>query len=125
MIVSSGYLITPLVSELQLDVFVLKAVLVQYRGRQSSKAVAGHAAFIAQTIQRKQDCIVAHWLLLVVRSGENQPSIPCEQTESTHHCDRLSRQGDNMGRIHLHALGWNIPARTVQIKLRPLCLDEF
>jgi hypothetical protein len=50
MIVGRGHLVALLMCKLQLHVLVLKAVLVQYRGRQPTKTMAGHAAFVTQTV---------------------------------------------------------------------------
>ena len=37
----------------------------------------------------------------------------------------LLRQRNNMRSPHLHALGWNLPARVFSDDLLPFCLDQF
>ena len=58
--------------KLQFNVRVVEAVLVQYRGRNSPEAVPGHLAFVAHTLQGLQDRVVAHALVVVTLTGEQQ-----------------------------------------------------
>ncbi len=85
--------------------------------------MSGHALSIAKSVERVQDRVVAHGLLLVHGSREYQSSIACGQFERPQYFHGVTGQGNNMRRVHLHALGWNGPTCFIQIKLCPRRFD--
>src|SRR5580698_7552801 len=103
-IVCSGHFIALQMSELRFNVFIWEVVLMQDRGCQSAKTMTGHPTLITKTIKRKQNCVVAHWSVFVMRARENEPAPTGQQTERTQNFQGLARQRNDMRRLHLHSL---------------------
>jgi hypothetical protein len=70
---------------------------------------------IAKPGERVQDRVIAHRLLLVLGSGEHKSAIACEQFERPQYFLCLAGQGNDMRRLHLHALGGNSPTCVARI----------
>jgi hypothetical protein len=56
----------------------------------SPETVASHATFVAKTIQRKQDRVIAHGLVFVVRPRQHELSFSREQHESAQNTHSLT-----------------------------------
>src|SRR6185437_448449 len=71
-VIGSTHCVTWSMGQLQFDVRVIVALFVEDGGSDAPKPVAGHSALVAHPFQRLEDGVVAHWLLRVAISGEEQ-----------------------------------------------------
>src|SRR4051812_6580263 len=119
MVVGGTRIVSLLMRKLQLDMLVRPALFMQDGGGYASKAVSRHPPAIAETIQREQKRIVAHRFARVLITGEDILTIKRDCLELFQDSQRLSAQRNNMRGLHFHPLGRNIPARCLEIELRP------
>src|ERR1700733_1856045 len=113
------------VCELQFDVLVIVALLVEDGGGNAAKAVTGHPALVAHPLQRLQNCVIAHRLLRVTVSGKEKRACAGESVQRPYNLDRLLRKRNNMGRPHLHPFGGNVPSLLLKVKLAPPRTDQL
>src|SRR5271157_50016 len=73
------------VGKLQLDVFVVEALLMQDRGGEPTEAMAGHAALVSHALQRLEDGVVAHRLPGVTVAGEEPFALAGERSQGVQH----------------------------------------
>ncbi|MNT97963.1 hypothetical protein D3C72_2404250 [compost metagenome] len=75
--------------QLQLDMLVWPALLMQDSGRHAPEAVTRHAPPVAHSIQRVQDGIVAHRLFMISLAGKQQAAAIRQRLYLFQHHQRL------------------------------------
>jgi len=102
-VVRSADLVALLVGELKLDVLVRPALLVEQGGRYAPESMARHASSVAHAVQSAQDGVVAHRLLMVALSGEEQGAVTSQGVQASQEGHGLGGEGHHVRRLHLHA----------------------